>query len=118
MRSFAFRSCGFAGGLSPITACPRYIATWPSFSRGMTMVLQFLQGATMDIALPFESMSVEEKLRILERIWEDLARTPATVPSPTWHRDVLEAREKRLSDGRERSIPWEQAKDDIRSTQP
>jgi putative addiction module component (TIGR02574 family) len=72
----------------------------------------------MDIALPLDKMSVEEKLRALEQLWEDLARTPATIPSPSWHRDVLEAREKRFAEGRERSIPWEKAKDDIRSTKP
>lgn len=69
----------------------------------------------MDIPIPLDQMSVDEKLRALERLWEDLVRTPASVPSPTWHRDVLEAREKRLADGRERSIPWEKAKEDIRS---
>lgn len=68
----------------------------------------------MDIALPLDQMSVEEKLRILERVWEDLARTPASVPSPNWHRDVIEAREKRFAEGRERSIPWEKAKEEIR----
>ncbi len=72
----------------------------------------------MDAALPLDKMSVEEKLRALERLWEDLVRTPAAVPSPAWHRDVLEAREKRLSVGRERSIPWEKAKEDIRSSKP
>ena len=72
----------------------------------------------MDIALPLDKMSVEEKLRVLDRVWEDLARTPMAVPSPAWHRDVLEAREKRFSEGREHSIPWEKAKEDIRSTKP
>jgi len=68
----------------------------------------------MDIALPLDKMSVEEKLRVLERVWEDLARTPSSVPSPAWHRDVLEAREKRFTEGQERSIPWEKAKEEIR----
>lgn len=72
----------------------------------------------MDVALPLDKMSVEDKLRVLERVWEDLARTPAVVPSPAWHRDVLEAREKRLGAGSERSIPWEKAKEDLRSTKP
>ncbi len=72
----------------------------------------------MDIALPLHNMSVEDKLRMLELLWEDLARTPASVPSPAWHRDVLEAREKRLAAGPERSIPWAQAKEDIRTRKP
>lgn len=72
----------------------------------------------MDIALPLEKMSVEDKLRVLERLWEDLARAPSTVPSPAWHRDVLEAREKRVSQNQERFIPWDKAKEDLRSGKP
>lgn len=72
----------------------------------------------MDITLPLDKMSVEDKLRVLEQLWEDLAQTPATVPSPAWHRDMLEAREKRFTEGQERSIPWEKAKEDIRSKKP
>jgi hypothetical protein len=72
----------------------------------------------MDIALPLDKMSVEDKLRVLEQVWEDLVRTPEDVPSPAWHRDVLEAREKRIAEGQEHSIPWEKAKDDIRSKKP
>lgn len=72
----------------------------------------------MDIVLPLDKMSVEEKLRILERLWEDLARTPAAIPSPNWHRDVLEARQKRASTGQEQFIPWEKAKEGLRSTKP
>ena len=72
----------------------------------------------MDVVLPLEKMSVEEKLRALESLWEDLARSPSAVPSPAWHRDVLDARDRRMGEGRERSIPWEQAKDGIRSAKP
>jgi len=72
----------------------------------------------MDIAFPLDKMTVEEKLRALEQLWANLARKPASVPSPAWHRDVPEAREKRFSEGRERSIPWEKAKEDIRSAKP
>lgn len=72
----------------------------------------------MDFALPLDKMSVEDKLRVLERVWEDLSRTPAAVPSPAWHRDVLEAREKRISQKREQFISWEKAKDEIRSKKP
>jgi hypothetical protein len=64
----------------------------------------------MDVILPLDRMSVEEKLRALERIWEDLCRDPSAVPSPHWHQDVLEAREKRLREGSDRFIPWDEAK--------
>jgi putative addiction module component (TIGR02574 family) len=68
----------------------------------------------MDLAIPLDKMSVEEKLRAIECLWEDLARTPSAVPLPAWHRDVLEARLKRHEEGKEKSIPWEEARDRLR----
>ena len=70
----------------------------------------------MDVPLPLDKMSVEDKLRAIELIWENLSRTPSDVPSPAWHRDVLEAREKRVREGQEKFIPWDNAKLGLRST--
>ncbi|HLF93940.1 MAG TPA: addiction module protein [Planctomycetota bacterium] len=63
-------------------------------------------------------MSVEEKLRAMERLWEDLAQTPSAIPFPAWHRDVLEARAKRFQEGQEKSIPWEEARESLRPRKP
>ena len=68
----------------------------------------------MELALPLDQMTVEEKLRALERIWEDLCRHEADIPSPQWHRDILEAREARATRGAEQFTDWEQAKHRIR----
>ena len=68
----------------------------------------------MELALPLGQMSVDEKLRALERIWEDLCRDEMTVPSPSWHRDVLEARAARVRAGTEEVLEWEEAKRRIR----
>jgi hypothetical protein len=72
----------------------------------------------MDIALPLDKMSLEEKLRTLELLWEDLSRTPAALPSPQWHKDVLEARDQRVREGREKFIPWDEARRSLRSPNP
>jgi putative addiction module component (TIGR02574 family) len=72
----------------------------------------------MDVTLPLDKMSVEEKLRALELLWEDLARSPASIPSPRWHQDVLEAREQRLREGKEKFIPWDEARESLRSPRP
>ena len=71
----------------------------------------------MDAALPLDK-GVEEKLRTLEILWEDLARTPAAVPSPGWHKDLLDARERRLREGKETFIPWDEAYQGLRSPHP
>jgi len=70
----------------------------------------------MEIVLPLEQMSVEDKLRVLERIWEDLCRHEKELPPPPWHRDVLEAREARARQGTERFTDWDEAKRRIRDT--
>jgi len=68
----------------------------------------------MELILPLDQMTVEEKLRALERIWEDLCRSEADLPSPPWHRDVMEAREMRVRQGSEPFTDWEAAKRRIR----
>jgi hypothetical protein len=68
----------------------------------------------MELALQLDQMTVDEKLRALERIWEDLCRNEADVPSPQWHCDVLEARDARVKQRGERFTNWEDAKRQIR----
>jgi len=70
----------------------------------------------MELTLPLDQMTVDEKLRALERIWEDLCRNEADIPSPPWHREVLEAREARSREGKDRSTAWEDAKGQIRKS--
>ena len=69
----------------------------------------------MEMTLPLEQMTVDEKLRALERIWDDLTRV-GSVPSPLWHHDVLQAREARLQAGEENFTDWETAKKRIRES--
>lgn len=64
----------------------------------------------MDAALPLDKMSVEEKLRALDLLWGDFTQTPAALPSPDWHQDVPDARERRLREGKETFIPWDEAR--------
>jgi hypothetical protein len=68
----------------------------------------------MEISIPLDKMTIEEKLQILERVWEDLARTPEALPVPAWHADVLEARERRIAEGRSKFDDWDNAKNRIR----
>ena len=46
----------------------------------------------MSINLPLKDMTLQEKLAVMESIWEDLARTPEAIESPTWHKDILDER--------------------------
>jgi len=56
----------------------------------------------MELALPLDKMSTADKLAAMERLWENLCRTAEDVPSPSWHGEVLSAREKRVQEGKAR----------------
>jgi len=70
----------------------------------------------MSHVLPLDQMTTEEKLRIMESIWEDLCRDAEAVPSPSWHAPILSEREERVRKGEERVADWEDAKLKIRQS--
>jgi hypothetical protein len=53
----------------------------------------------MQATLPLEKMTVSEKLRALEDIWDDLCYAQDSIPSPEWHADVLHEREQKIKEG-------------------
>ena len=69
----------------------------------------------MELTLSLTRMTTSDKLRALEQIWDDLSRASKNVPSPSWHADVLKARQKRLHNGSSRFTEWTEAKRAIRN---
>jgi predicted kinase len=59
-------------------------------------------------------LSREEKLRVMEAIWEDLSKDAEEVESPDWHREALEETESRLRAGQETVVDWTEAKKELR----
>ena len=68
----------------------------------------------MPISLPLDKMTTEEKLQIMEAIWEDLTRDEASFESPAWHKVALEERRQQEARGETSYIPWDQAKEELR----
>ena len=68
----------------------------------------------MTVELPLDKMSVEEKLELMEVLWNDLSRKPDDIPSPAWHKEVLDECLRRAESGEEKFIDWEVAKKEIR----
>jgi len=62
---------------------------------------------------PPGEMSVTEKLDTIELLWADVSRNPADIPSPEWHKEVLDECRRRAEAGEERFIDWEAAKQEI-----
>ena len=75
-----------------------------------------LYNVTMNAALtiPIESLSTEEKILLMERLWDDLSRRPSSVPTPDWHGDVLAKRLAAVREGRTSFVDWDAAKERLR----
>jgi len=67
----------------------------------------------MNITLPLKEMTVEEKLQLMEAIWEDLSRNAEQLPPPAWHAEELAAREAAIARGEETFEDWETARQRI-----
>ncbi len=64
--------------------------------------------------LPFDKMTIFEKLSEMERLWDDLRRTPEDIQSPAWHETVLAERERQAAQGKMGFIDLDEAKEKIR----
>jgi putative addiction module component (TIGR02574 family) len=68
----------------------------------------------MDISLPLDKMTSLDKIAVMEKLWDDLCRDPESIPSPKWHKEVLEAREKEINEGKAKFTAFDRAKERIR----
>ena len=64
----------------------------------------------MSVDIPFDSMSFAERLHVLEMAWDSLRRKPDELPSPEWHKDLLEERRRRIESGETTISSWDEAK--------
>lgn len=65
----------------------------------------------MEITLPLEKMSIDEKIQAMETIWDDLCQKAGSLSSPDWHRQILQERETGIKEEREEFISLEKAKE-------
>jgi putative addiction module component (TIGR02574 family) len=64
----------------------------------------------MPIELPLDTLSIAEKVRLLESVWASLCSKSGDVQSPEWHREVLDARKRSLEEGQATVSTWSEAK--------
>ncbi len=69
----------------------------------------------MSIDISVDALNTNEKLALMERLWESLSQRPADVPMPEWHGAVLAERIAAVRDGRSKVIDWDQAKERLRA---
>jgi hypothetical protein len=56
----------------------------------------------------------EEKLKIIETLWGDLATDEASFSSPIWHGDKLKSTEVEFAAGQIEVMAWAEAKKELR----
>ncbi len=59
-------------------------------------------------------LSLHEKLRMMEVLWDGIAPLEAELEVPQWHKDLLDEREQLIQEGKAEFIDWEIAKKQIR----
>lgn len=67
----------------------------------------------MDIHVPLDKMTVEEKLRLMEEIWTDLSRNPDDIPVPEWHLEILREREQLVKEGKAKYLDLDEAMKEV-----
>ena len=68
----------------------------------------------MSNCIEIQHLSKEEKLRVMEAIWEDLSKEDDQIESPDWHHQALQETDQRLRSGQESIIDWHDAKKELR----
>jgi len=56
-----------------------------------------------------------EKLKLMEKLWEDLSHPDTEFESPDWHAEELAKTERRLAEGKEQVMDWDAAKKLLRN---
>jgi hypothetical protein len=70
----------------------------------------------MEFVFPLDKMTTEDKLAAMELLWDDLCRSPESVPPPPWHEEVLAGREKRVREGKAKFSDLAEVKGRIRKS--
>ncbi len=68
----------------------------------------------MSINLPLDSMTLADKLEAMEALWADISRRPTDLPSPDWHKDILDERRRLVAEGKLKFLDWNTAMADLR----
>lgn len=66
-------------------------------------------------ALNIGDLSAEERLRLIEELWDSLNKEPGTVPLTNAQREELDRRLDDLERSGPEGIPWDQVLQQIRS---
>ncbi len=66
--------------------------------------------------LPLKEMTLEEKFMTIEMVWDDIYHNSPNFKSPSWHKKILEERDKKIASGEDKLIDWDDAKISMRAS--
>tara|TARA_Y100000813_G_scaffold145231_1_gene106035 strand:- start:89 stop:310 length:222 start_codon:yes stop_codon:yes gene_type:complete len=69
----------------------------------------------MDRVESIFDLSVEEKLQLVEDLWDDLGTDPDAVPIHDWQKAELDARKQRLAAAPTSTLGWDEVKTQVRN---
>src|SRR5206468_8778298 len=73
--------------------------------------------AAMVDTAQIESMSVAERLQLMEQLWNAILRETAEPPSPQWHGEILARRKARAERGEAEFLTLEELRTRLRGSQ-
>lgn len=78
------------------------------------------EALTVAESLPAEysaasEMTIAAKLQSMEILWEELSKTAEGNIVPSWHAEVLAARDREVASGRGHFVEWEAVRETIRA---
>jgi len=73
-----------------------------------------IENKRMTSTIDLQQMTIPDKLRLMEALWQDLSAKDTEVVSPEWHGSVLAERDRLIESGEESFIDWEVAKKKLR----
>ncbi len=68
----------------------------------------------MQNTIKITHLSRDEKLRVMEAIWDDLTHEKESLEYPEWHNKALQETAGRLATGQEEIVGWQEAKTKLR----
>ena len=63
-----------------------------------------------------KKLPLNEKLQLMEALWEDLRSNADDVLVPEWQTNLLDARRKAVEQGKEQVLEWDDVKGSLGST--
>ena len=62
-----------------------------------------------------QNMSQEEKIYLMEQLWDSLTQNENNIESPNWHKTILEERIKKYQNNELKTFTLDEIKDSLRN---